>query len=853
MKMKYMSLFFLLTVIIVLSAGAVSAEDISTTDMGVVSGEVDVATVNPWSTSGELSYNIPDNADIQSANLYVNVYSGSAKNTHGANTNVSVNGNQIANEQLWYAEDTTKDPIAHNINNHTTKSYSDYQMYYNITENVKGLAGTTLKINVDTFAMEDKSFDGRIKLIGLVLAYNDGDDDKIYYWVNSGQSWTDGNCSTIFDTSSLTKINSAKLTNVALSSSEATYKLNNNLLLDPTHTSGNYYQYNEWDVTDKLVKGQQSTVDYIGTAGTYGVSFKNVLAVLKVDSTNLLADTVFSTEYKNTCYAGTNNTLAINVTVNKDGKYTVKLLADGVVVDSSVIDAIAGVKNSLYLTDSNIRPVDETTVNGADNNKVNYTVVIEYNGAVVNESSLVVPVLYNGNLGKDLAYPSETMEPFYNGFITGDVVVDIKDVSSYLAAANLTRSDIWTINLDENSNLVSAFVYIAYNWDKSGSAGPVFNVSFNNVNIVPVASYRDQSNLGSYGKYGYGLFVYDVSDLINNGENTLVLSKEAGLTAVYPSSLIYLYNNTNSDVLKHIYIANGADLLAGSSNNLANRTVKADSTIDLGSVTDSVLYVFAASAQSGEGNIIFNNQEYLNVWNGSSSSTDVWTSSVDTVSGTNNLSFVATGSTILALQQMVVSTFVKVNLTLNPVNLSTSYDSGKYFQVKVLDNNKNPVSGVKLILKIYNGSKLYKTVSVTTDKNGVAKFSASKLAIGTHKVVVSLADTDKYEAISEKAYVKVAKAATTVTAKKVTFKKGAKKYFTVTIKNKATKKVVKSLTLKIKVYTGKKYKTYKVKTNTKGVAKLSTKALKKGTHKVAISTTSKNYTVSKSGKLIVIK
>ena len=101
--------------------------------------------------------------------------------------------------------------------------------------------------------------------------------------------------------------------------------------------------------------------------------------------------------------------------------------------------------------------------------------------------------------------------------------------------------------------------------------------------------------------------------------------------------------------------------------------------------------------------------------------------------------------------------------------------------------------------------------------------------------------------------IKVAKAPTLLTAKKVTYKKGAKKYFKVTIKNKATKKVVKSLTLKIKVYTGKKHKTYKVKTNTKGIAKLNTKSFAKGTHKVIIDTTSKYYAVSKSGKLIVIK
>ena len=194
----------------------------------------------------------------------------------------------------------------------------------------------------------------------------------------------------------------------------------------------------------------------------------------------------------------------------------------------------------------------------------------------------------------------------------------------------------------------------------------------------------------------------------------------------------------------------------------------------------------------------------------------------------------------------------KVNVIVTPTALSTTYDSGKYFQVKVVNDNGKAVSGLKLSLKVYTGSS-YKTVAVTTDANGIAKYAASKLSIATHKVVINV-DNSNYVVVKKSdSSIKVSKAATVVTAKKVTVKKGAKKYFTVTIKNKATKKVVKSLVLKIKVYTGKKYKTYKVKTNSKGIAKLSTRYLKKGTHKVVISTTSKYYTVKKSGKLIVVK
>lgn len=80
---------------IVLSIGAVSAQDadnatasssddIAIGDSEPVSGSVlrgvDVATENPWNTTGELSYEIPSDArTIKSADVYVNVYSGSAK------------------------------------------------------------------------------------------------------------------------------------------------------------------------------------------------------------------------------------------------------------------------------------------------------------------------------------------------------------------------------------------------------------------------------------------------------------------------------------------------------------------------------------------------------------------------------------------------------------------------------------------------------------------------------------------------------------------------------------------------------------------------------------------------------
>ena len=192
MRNKKILFISILLFMIVLSISAVSADDSQNTDFDVVSGDVDVASVNPFTTSGQLTYDIPSEAkNIKSADLYVNVYSGSAQNTYGANANVSINtgagDKQIAAEQLW-TEDGSTDGTIYYINDHVNKCYSDYQMYYDITDSVKGLNGSSVSIKVDTFKMDEKQFDGRIKLIALVLAYDDGDNDTIAYWVDSTQN-----------------------------------------------------------------------------------------------------------------------------------------------------------------------------------------------------------------------------------------------------------------------------------------------------------------------------------------------------------------------------------------------------------------------------------------------------------------------------------------------------------------------------------------------------------------------------------------------------------------------------------------------------------------------------------------
>ena len=71
----------------------------------------------------------------------------------------------------------------------------------------------------------------------------------------------------------------------------------------------------------------------------------------------------------------------------------------------------------------------------------------------------------------------------------------------------------------------------------------------------------------------------------------------------------------------------------------------------------------------------------------------------------------------------------------------------------------------------------------------------------------------------------------------------------VTIKNKANGKLIKKTKFKVKIYTGKKYKTLKVKTNKKGILSLNTKKLSRANHKITIILNNMGYAINKSIKV----
>ena len=307
----------------------------------------------------------------------------------------------------------------------------------------------------------------------------------------------------------------------------------------------------------------------------------------------------------------------------------------------------------------------------------------------------------------------------------------------------------------------------------------MFSTRFNDVEITPIMLYRDQINFGREADYGYGVLVYDVSQLIKAGSNSFALTKKSNIPFVYPSTLIYMYNTTGSKTIKDVYISNDADLLSFVDFNDLNREVKVDSVFNVNSSgkVDAKLYIFAAGAQKGEGNVIFNNMLNEDVWNGNSNSTDLYVLDVtNSIGDANSVSFISTNSYLLALQQIIVITKEAPKEDDTSTNTtpgdSTNPDTNKQGTAKVTKKAtkitaKKKKFKAKTKIKKYSitlksGNKAVKKVKVTikigkktytakTNSKGKATFKIKKLTKkGKYNAVIKFKGNSAYKASSKK-------------------------------------------------------------------------------------------------------
>ena len=182
--------------------------------------------------------------------------------------------------------------------------------------------------------------------------------------------------------------------------------------------------------------------------------------------------------------------------------------------------------------------------------------------------------------------------------------------------------------------------------------------------------------------------------------------------------------------------------------------------------------------------------------------------------------------------------------------VSTYYKSGRYYKVKLTNTkNKALMYASKINIKVYISKSRYYNLTGTTDGNGLVQFKIT-FKPGTYKVVVSSADKG-YSAKAVTSQIKVSKSPIKMAPTALKVKRYG--YFKVKVTSTKSKKVLSGVKVKVRVYTGRKYKTYTIKTNKKGIASLKIKQ-KVGKHKIVLTPAQTKYysakTVTKTLKVV---
>jgi len=258
---------------------------------GVVSGDLWFDHCGPM-VSGEWTkdYTLPAYTDVDWAHLYVAVYCGHMQSNRQGRANITFNEVQLGGApdglssevfNVSYSYPGTGGTGPAWVNDHCVRVTSDYTMWYNVT----GLVEVDSDVCVKTWKKEDYIgvFDGRIKAVTLVVAYNDGDSDTVYYWFNQGHDtdnyyWDDlGNPNYIGETNFTASlppgatIQNANLTAVHMASQDGAYTFNGvsiptdpNSGTTPPGENGQfpYTGYNTWYAPDLFNSNSNNILTY---------------------------------------------------------------------------------------------------------------------------------------------------------------------------------------------------------------------------------------------------------------------------------------------------------------------------------------------------------------------------------------------------------------------------------------------------------------------------------------------------------------------------------------------------------------------------------------------------------------
>ena len=175
------------------------------------------------------------------------------------------------------------------------------------------------------------------------------------------------------------------------------------------------------------------------------------------------------------------------------------------------------------------------------------------------------------------------------------------------------------------------------------------------------------------------------------------------------------------------------------------------------------------------------------------------------------------------------------------------YNSGTTATIKITDKNTGKaIPNAIVLVTVQTGSKKQSLLYQANDK-GTISVNYAPAAVGSHKLIVEMADT-RYSASKVTKSYTVKKASAVFNNNKVTtYYKSTSKNLIISLKNTKTSKLIYSANVNVKIYvSNNKYYNYNGQTASDGKLRISLKTFTPGTYKVVISSPdNKNYTASK--------